>query len=138
MKTRHISIIVLLVLALAGCSSPSNQPTPSPKPVTPSPKPVTYEYMYEIVDTRAACEPDIETWSELLWLSSGYSDKEQADSAAQKAAAIVLCTESILQERLSQRGAENWKLVAFEALTPSQYDLGIEYTYRLVWERPKE
>lgn len=135
MKINIILVYALLAVFAASCSSAQGISTPVPTPLPsvppPVPEPATFEYEYEIVNTRATCEPDLATWAELLSLSIGASDKE----AAQKAAAILQCTQAQLQSRLSQRGEDGWRLVTFETLSPAEYDLGIEYTYRLVWER---
>lgn len=121
MKKFTVLMLALVVILLAGCKS-------SP----------AYEYDYEIIDTHVACEPDLETWKQLLELSYGEStDKATYDSAIEKAKVIVACNETELQAVLEQRGSEGWQLMTFETITPSQYDLGIEYTYRLVWERAK-
>lgn len=134
MKTNLI-VAVGFAIAAAGCSPAPVQSTPV---TTQVPKPTLYEYSYEIANTRTACEPDIATWTELDQLAYGLiSDKTQADAAAQKAAVILQCTQTQLQTELTQRGADGWKLVTFETIAPAQYDLGIEYSYRLVWERQK-
>ena len=130
MRASYIAIVALLVCTLASCSLGAKQPAS----ISATSQPTVYQYEYETVNTRADCGPDDQTFAGLLAYSlnptpSGY------DSIAQKVAAIVSCTQNRLQDRLSQRGAVGWKLVAFEALTPTQSDFGIEYSYRLVWEK---
>ena len=121
MKKISVILLALLAVLLAGCSSTS-----------------AYEYEYEIIDTHTACEPDLETWQQMLELFYGESqDKTSYDSAVEKAKSIVACNETELQAALATRGDEGWRLITFDTITPGQYDLGIEYTYRLVWERAK-
>lgn len=127
MKHTKIFIMLALVLILTSCSTPQTTET------------VPYEYEYEILNTRANCEPDLETWTRLYSAFNNpelIEDKSEIDTAIADGAAIVECTVNILQSNLTQRGVDGWKLVAFEALLPGAYDLGVEYNFRLVWERP--
>ncbi len=132
MKYINLCLMSAFVLILASCSTPQTKSEP--------PKPVIYEYEYEIINTRAVCEPDFQTWTR-LYTAFAYpelvSDKSDKDKAYAEGAKIVECTAGILQSNISQRGADGWKLITFEALQPGTYDLGVEYSYRLVWERPK-
>lgn len=123
MKRTSLVLMAAVVLILAGCAGP-----------------VVYDYQYQLVNTRTACEPEYETWL-TLYNAFTYPETvlEQSDIelAYAEATKIVECTAGAVQGVISQRGADGWKLITFEALQPGVYDLGVEYIYRLVWERPK-
>jgi len=123
MKPRSLGLMAAIVLVLASCSTPA-----------------AYEYEYQIINTRRACEPDYETWLKLyeaITHPESVLDQSEMELAYAEASKIVTCTASAVQGVIAERGAEGWRLVAFEALQPGAYDLGVEYIYRLVWERPK-
>jgi hypothetical protein len=123
MKPRSLGLMAAIVLVLASCSTPA-----------------AYEYEYQIINTRRACEPDYETWVQLYSVYTypeGVMEQSEIEAAAAAASKIVTCTAGAVQGVIRERGAEGWRLVAFEALQPGAYDLGVEYIYRLVWERPQ-
>ncbi len=117
------------ILILVGCTSN-----------TSSSVPVRYEYKYEIINTRDQCEPDLQTWTKIYMDLGGLGTGINKDAYAEGVKAVsklVECTGDVLQSHISQLGDAGWRLVSFEALPSTEYDFGVEYVYRLVWERPK-
>lgn len=125
----------MFVGLLASCSSPTRLPIPSPA------APIIYEYQYEVVNTRSDCEPDnlilLETDFRLLLIgisTERYEDYEEAASVLRQA---VECTKSEIQTHLSGMGDNSWNIVSFETQPPIEGEVGIQFLYRIVWERPK-
>lgn len=136
MNLKHLLVIVATVLMIVatGCSSRQNQPN---APATETPLPISYQYEYEIVNTRTECEPDMETWLR-LYTALNYGDLASdvdMDEVYAEGAEIANCTAENVQDYISRRGENGWRLIAFEALQPQTYDLGVEYSYRMIWER---
>jgi hypothetical protein len=134
---RYKSILFILLIFGAGCSTftPNTSPIASLSTNEEMASPTLYDYEYEIVNTRPECEPSSGTVMRLYLSLSGGGD-DYTDALAETLL-IVDCTASVLQSRISERGDSGWKMVAFEAFPTSDFDLGVEYSYRIVWERPK-
>ena len=75
-------------------------------------------------------------YSSILYLSLrvGY---EEFNKSVAEVLLISECASNLLQTLITERGNNGWKLVAFEAFPINEFDLGVEYSYRMIWERPK-
>ena len=126
-------IPTLLALVLSGCISTA-QPTPQPTP-TPTPETPTFEYVIEIVSAERECLLTEQEYEALIMTITNLADKEQMELATQAASRANACTISKLQDELSRRGASGWRLIHIEPVDTAMARLGIQYEYKLIWER---
>jgi len=146
MKHKLFLLANILILLLAGCSSP--------------PEPITYEYAYEIIDTRTQCQPTAETQASILTsYYYGYID-EYDDFYLQRRAQlglslpfqdprsinpddinevrdVIVCVQTNLNTKLARRESAGWDLIEFQALNSHPYDFGIQYAFFTRWQRQK-
>lgn len=158
MKSKMLFSTIIVTFALAGCSALQPDTTP-----IEFPKPVTYEHKYEIIDTRASCQPISSVQAALLkdlydlsvldcncdcgeenptlfFQPLGPTTREelkQLEVPIESTRSVVLCVQTELQTGLAQLENAGWELIEFQALNTSPYDLGIQYAYLTLWQKQK-
>ena len=134
MKHKLFLLVNILILILAGCSSP--------------PEPITYEYAYEIIDTREQCQPTAKIQASIL-RSYYYASTVTNPSSGlpfvhydtiediSRVRNIIKCVQTNLNTGLARRESAGWDLIEFQALNSTPFDFGIQYTFFTRWQRQK-
>lgn len=142
LRSLLIIIIVLLVanllvgLSQLGTSALSAFKANENEKLIPEEK-INYTYQYEYISTRSQCGLTDDEYYLVSLTNSIEGSPQEVYAESQKIATRTFnCITESISTHLSNKSNEGWRLVSINNLQPSQIDLGFEFDYRLVWEKP--